>query len=178
MVEAEEVSEIAGKTENVSPWRLCIAPMMDWTDRHCRYFLRLITPRARLYTEMVTTGAMMFGNVPRHLDFDPAEHPIALQLGGSDPHALAHCARLGEAWGEQSGVRVAVQANLDSARLHAELGGTPHEDVRRAIALDRARHASVRMRAGRRGRFRRVIRGAVPRGALTVVPLTAARCAW
>ena len=73
--------------------------MMDWTDRHCRYFLRLITPRARLYTEMVTTGAMMFGNVPRHLDFDRAEHPIALQLGGSDPHALAHCARLGEAWG-------------------------------------------------------------------------------
>ena len=73
--------------------------MMDWTDRHCRYFLRLISPRARLYTEMVTTGAMMFGNVPRHLDFDPAEHPIALQLGGSDPQALAHCARLGEAWG-------------------------------------------------------------------------------
>jgi tRNA-dihydrouridine synthase A len=73
--------------------------MMDWTDRHCRYFFRLITPRARLYTEMVTTGAMMFGNVPRHLDFDPAEHPIALQLGGSDPYALAHCARLGEAWG-------------------------------------------------------------------------------
>src|SRR6478609_11873580 len=79
--------------------RLCAAPMMDWTDRHCRYFFRLITPRARLYTEMVTTGAMMFGNVPRHLDFDPAEHPIALQLGGSDPAALAHCARLGEAWG-------------------------------------------------------------------------------
>ena len=73
--------------------------MMDWTDRHCRYFLRLISPRALLYTEMVTTGAMMFGNVPRHLDFDPAEHPVALQLGGSDPFALAHCARLGEAWG-------------------------------------------------------------------------------
>ena len=73
--------------------------MMDWTDRHCRYFLRLVSPRARLYTEMVTTGALMFGNVPRHLNFDPAEHPIALQLGGSDPQALAHCARLGEAWG-------------------------------------------------------------------------------
>jgi tRNA-dihydrouridine synthase A len=73
--------------------------MMDWTDRHCRYFFRLISPHARLYTEMVTTGAMMFGNVPRHLDFDPGEHPIALQLGGSDPRALAHCARLGEAWG-------------------------------------------------------------------------------
>jgi tRNA-dihydrouridine synthase A len=73
--------------------------MMDWTDRHCRYFLRLVSPRARLYTEMITTGALMFGNVPRHLDFDPAEHPVALQLGGSDPQTLAHCARLGEAWG-------------------------------------------------------------------------------
>jgi tRNA-dihydrouridine synthase A len=84
---------------NNLPHRLCVAPMMDWTDRHCRYFLRLVSPRAFLYTEMVTTGALMFGNVPRHLDFDPAEHPLALQLGGSDPHALAHCARLGEAWG-------------------------------------------------------------------------------
>jgi len=73
--------------------------MMDWTDRHCRYFLRLVSPRAFLYTEMITTGALMFGNVPRHLDFDPAEHPVALQLGGSDANALAHCARLGEAWG-------------------------------------------------------------------------------
>ena len=79
--------------------RLCVAPMMDWTDRHCRYFLRLVSPRVRLYTEMITTGALLFGNVPRHLNFDPAEHPVALQLGGSDPHALAHCARLAEAWG-------------------------------------------------------------------------------
>jgi tRNA-dihydrouridine synthase A len=73
--------------------------MMDWTDRHCRYFLRLVSPRSLLYTEMVTTGALQFGNVPRHLDFDVAEHPVALQLGGSEPHALAHSARLGEAWG-------------------------------------------------------------------------------
>jgi len=73
--------------------------MMDWTDRHCRYFLRLVSPHARLYTEMVTTGALQFGNVPRHLDFDPAEHPVALQLGGSDPLHLAQSARLGEAWG-------------------------------------------------------------------------------
>jgi len=79
--------------------RLCVAPMMDWTDRHCRFFLRQVSPRARLYTEMVTTGALQFGNVPRHLDFDACEHPVALQLGGSDPPALAHCARLGEAWG-------------------------------------------------------------------------------
>ncbi|MGH8713817.1 MAG: tRNA-dihydrouridine synthase, partial [Casimicrobiaceae bacterium] len=75
--------------------RLCVAPMMDWSDRHCRYFFRLLSPHARVYTEMVTTGALAFGNVPRHLEFDPAEHPAALQLGGSDPNALAHCARLG-----------------------------------------------------------------------------------
>src|SRR6059058_1418370 len=78
---------------------LCIAPMMDWTDRHCRYFLRLITPHARLYTEMITTGALLHGDLARHLDFDPAEHPLALQLGGSDPEALAACARLGVRWG-------------------------------------------------------------------------------
>ena len=73
--------------------------MLDWTDRHCRYFLRLITRHTRLYTEMVTTGALLHGDVPRHLDFAPAEHPLALQLGGSDPAALARCARLGQVWG-------------------------------------------------------------------------------
>jgi tRNA-dihydrouridine synthase A len=73
--------------------------MMDWTDRHCRYFLRLITRHARLYTEMVTAPALAHGDVPYHLDFDPAEHPVALQLGGSDPAMLAHAAKLGERWG-------------------------------------------------------------------------------
>ena len=73
--------------------------MMDWTDRHCRYFHRQLSSHARLYTEMVTTGALVHGDVPRHLDFDEAEHPVALQLGGSDPEALAHCARLGARWG-------------------------------------------------------------------------------
>ncbi len=73
--------------------------MMDWTDRHCRYFHRQLAPDAWLYTEMVTTGALLHGDVPRHLDFDEAEHPVALQLGGSEPAALAHCAKLGEAWG-------------------------------------------------------------------------------
>lgn len=73
--------------------------MMDWTDRHCRYFFRLISRRARLYTEMITAPALMHGDVPRHLDFDPAEHPVALQLGGSDPAQLAQAARLGERWG-------------------------------------------------------------------------------
>jgi tRNA-dihydrouridine synthase A len=73
--------------------------MMDWTDRHCRYFLRLISRHVRLYTEMITTAALVHGDVPHHLDFDPAEHPVALQLGGSDPVALAHAARLGAQWG-------------------------------------------------------------------------------
>jgi tRNA-dihydrouridine synthase A len=73
--------------------------MMDWTDRHCRYFLRFISHRARLYTEMITGGALAHGDVPHHLDFDPAEHPLALQLGGSDPALLAAGAKLGERWG-------------------------------------------------------------------------------
>ena len=79
--------------------RLSVAPMLDWTDRHCRYFLRLITRRTLLYTEMVTTGALIHGDLDRHLRFDPAEHPLALQLGGSDPGELARCAALGQEWG-------------------------------------------------------------------------------
>jgi tRNA-dihydrouridine synthase A len=73
--------------------------MMDWSDRHCRYFHRLITRRARLYTEMVSTGALLHGDVARHLDFDAAEQPLALQLGGSEPADLAACARLAQRWG-------------------------------------------------------------------------------
>jgi len=78
---------------------MSVAPMMDWTDRHCRYFHRLLSRHALLYTEMMTTGALVHGDVPRHLDFNPEEHPVALQLGGSDAAELAHCARLGEQWG-------------------------------------------------------------------------------
>jgi tRNA-dihydrouridine synthase A len=76
-----------------------VAPMMDWTDRHCRFFLRLISRNARLYTEMVTTGAILHGKAERLLAFDPAEHPIALQLGGSAPADLAACAKVGERFG-------------------------------------------------------------------------------
>src|ERR1700741_3626149 len=79
--------------------RLCVAPMMDWTDRHCRYFLRQVSSGASLYTEMVTSGALLHGDVPRHLDFSAEEHPLALQLGGSEPEDLAKCAKLGEQWG-------------------------------------------------------------------------------
>lgn len=82
-----------------SPWRLSVAPMMDWTDRHCRFLHRLLTRHALLYTEMVTTGALLHGDQARHLDFDACEHPVALQLGGSEPADLAACARLAERWG-------------------------------------------------------------------------------
>jgi tRNA-dihydrouridine synthase A len=80
-------------------WRLSVAPMMDWTDKHCRYFHRLLSRHALLYTEMVTTGALIHGDVARHLDFNAEEHPLALQLGGSEPADLAHCAVLGQQWG-------------------------------------------------------------------------------
>lgn len=79
--------------------RVSVAPMMDWTDRHCRYLHRLLSRHALLYTEMVTTGALIHGDVPRHLRFNTEEHPVALQLGGSEPADLAHCAKLGEQWG-------------------------------------------------------------------------------
>ncbi|KJS45669.1 MAG: hypothetical protein VR70_00345 [Rhodospirillaceae bacterium BRH_c57] len=79
--------------------RLSVAPMMDWTDRHERVFLRGLTRHALLYTEMVVTGAILFGDKGRHLDFDAVEHPLALQLGGSDPADLARCARIAEEWG-------------------------------------------------------------------------------
>ena len=73
--------------------------MMDWTDRHCRFFHRLLSRRARLYTEMVTTGALLHGDVARHLRFNLEEQPLALQLGGSEPADLARAARMGEQWG-------------------------------------------------------------------------------
>src|SRR5258708_23515819 len=79
--------------------RLAIAPMMDWTDRHCRVLHRTLTSRAMLYTEMLTTGAILHGDRRRLLAFDPAEHPVALQLGGSEPADLVEAARIGEAEG-------------------------------------------------------------------------------
>ncbi len=90
---------ISARETGHAPWRLSVAPMMDWTDRHCRFFHRLLTRHALLYTEMVTTGALVHGDVARHLRFNAEEHPVALQLGGSEPADLAHCARLGETWG-------------------------------------------------------------------------------
>jgi tRNA-dihydrouridine synthase A len=93
------VFDIKQKSEKPGAWRFCIAPMMEWTDRHCRFFHRLLTRRALIYTEMVTTGAVLHGDRERLIGFDSAEHPVALQLGGSDPAALARSARIGADFG-------------------------------------------------------------------------------
>jgi tRNA-dihydrouridine synthase A len=94
-----EAIENQKKTNKFSPHRFSVAPMLDWTDRHCRYFHRLLSQHSLLYTEMVTTGAILNGNKERHLRFNSAEHPLALQLGGSDPAELAECAKIGEDFG-------------------------------------------------------------------------------
>jgi len=96
--------------------QLCTAPMMDWSDRHCRYYFRQLSPHALVYTEMVTTGALIHGDVARHLDFSPEEHPIGLQLGGSEPADLARAARLG------------AQRGFDEINLNC---GCPSERVQR-----------------------------------------------
>ncbi|MFN4102005.1 MAG: tRNA-dihydrouridine synthase, partial [Pararhodobacter sp.] len=85
-------------TENQSH-RLSVAPMMDWTDRHCRAFHRVLSRRSVLYTEMVTASAVIHGDRDRLLGFDPAEHPVVLQLGGADPAQLAQAARIGADFG-------------------------------------------------------------------------------
>ena len=100
--ESRSAGETAPRRRKVSerhrrahqPYRLCVAPMMAWTDRHCRFLHRLLAPSARLYTEMVNVDALLRGNRERSLAFSDEEHPVALQIGGSDPHDLAHAARL------------------------------------------------------------------------------------
>ena len=94
-MDSGEVTLKSKKADKIGRHRFCVAPMMEWTDRHCRFFHRLLTRRALLYTEMLTTGAVLHGDRARLLRFDPAEHPLALQLGGSEPRALAACARIG-----------------------------------------------------------------------------------
>lgn len=96
MIDMSDRPTIYGQGKKV----ISVAPMMDWTDRHCRYFHRLIAPSILLYTEMVTTGAILFGNDrDRFLRYSEEEHPVALQLGGCDPEALATCAKIGEEYG-------------------------------------------------------------------------------
>ena len=85
--------------ENSGGSKIAVAPMMDWTDRHCRYFLRLLNPHVLLYTEMIAAEAIRHGDQERLLGFDAAEHPVALQLGGSDPDLMAQAAAAGESFG-------------------------------------------------------------------------------
>ena len=94
-----ERQEDAGGGELARAARLSVAPMMDWTDRHCRYFHRMLSGRALLYTEMIHAQAVIHGDRARLLDFDAAEHPVALQLGGSEPGPLGQAARIGADWG-------------------------------------------------------------------------------
>src|SRR5579883_2179788 len=98
-VKAMQAIEREVKYRKISAYKFAIAPMMDWTDRHCRYFHRLLTRRALLYTEMLTTGAVIHGRRERLLGFDPFEHPVALQIGGAEPRALACAARIGADFG-------------------------------------------------------------------------------
>jgi tRNA-dihydrouridine synthase A len=133
--------------------RFCIAPMMACTDRFDRYFLRLLSARARLYTEMLTANAVRFGSRPQLLGFDHAEHPVALQLGGSDPEALAQAARIGADYGyDEINLNVGCPSDrVQSARFGACLMAEP-ELVARCVAAMRAAtpHApvSVKCRIG------------------------------
>jgi len=123
----------AAVTENIPKnqlvgHRLCVAPMMDWTDRHCRALHRVLTRRARLYTEMLTTGAILHGDRARLLAFDAIEQPVALQLGGSDPAELAACARIGEDLGyREINLNVGCPSDrVQSGRFGACLMAEPH----------------------------------------------------
>ena len=100
--------------------RFCLAPMMDWSDRHCRYFWRLLTREALVYTEMVTSGALIHGDRQRFLAFNPEEQPVALQIGGSDPADLARCARWAQDWGY---VEINLNCGCPSDRVQSGLFG-------------------------------------------------------
>ncbi|MBF5045167.1 tRNA dihydrouridine(20/20a) synthase DusA [Aggregicoccus sp. 17bor-14] len=130
------MAALSTQAPNLAP--VSVAPMMDWTDRHCRYFHRLISRRALLYTEMVTTGAILHGDRERLLGFSPEEHPVALQLGGSDPAALAESARVGEAWGyDEVNLNVGCPSDrVQSGRFGACLMAEP-ELVARCVAAMR-----------------------------------------
>ncbi|MDR2012890.1 MAG: tRNA dihydrouridine(20/20a) synthase DusA [Rhodanobacter sp.] len=138
-----------------APWRLCVAPMLDWTDRHCRYFHRLLAPHARLYTEMVVAQAVIHGDRTRLLGFDPAEHPLALQLGGAEPDDLARAARIGaEAGYDEINLNVGCPSDrVQSGRFGACLMREPAR-VRACVAAMRgavahtAARVSVKCRIG------------------------------
>ena len=120
--------------------RLSVAPMMDWTDRHDRFFLRLISRRARLYTEMITSGAVIHGDRERLLGFSPAEHPVALQLGGSEPDAMARAAEIGAAFGyDEININVGCPSDrVQTGRFGACLMAEPDTVAACVAAMRRA----------------------------------------
>src|SRR5437763_16520366 len=125
---------------NALDHRFSVAPMMDWTDRHCRVFHRLMTRRALLYTEMLTTGAILHGDRERLLGFDASEHPVALQLGGSDPRDLATAAGIGEDFGYDE-INLNVRCPLDrvkDGRFGACLMAEPALVAKGVAAMKRA----------------------------------------
>ncbi|AZI42742.1 tRNA dihydrouridine(20/20a) synthase DusA [Deinococcus psychrotolerans] len=127
------------------PHTFSVAPMLDWTDRHCRVFHRTLSKRALLYTEMITTGALLHGDAKKHLDFSPVEHPLALQLGGSDPLALAECARMAEQWGyDEINLNCGCPSDrVQSGSFGACLMATPEVVARVVDAMRGATHLPV-----------------------------------
>ncbi len=120
--------------------RLSVAPMMDLTDRHCRFLLRLVAPKVLLYTEMISTGALIHGDVQRHLAFHPSEKPLALQLGGAEPEDMAACARLAEARGFDE---VNINVGCPSDRVqHARFGAALMAEPERIAACVSAMRAT------------------------------------
>ncbi|WP_278400091.1 tRNA dihydrouridine(20/20a) synthase DusA [Stutzerimonas kunmingensis] len=142
--------------QSVASRKFSVAPMMDWTDRHCRYFLRQLSQHALLYTEMVTTGALLHGDAQRFLRYDETEHPLAMQLGGSVPAELAECAKLAEAAGyDEVNLNVGcpsdrVQNNMIGACLmgHPQLVADCVKAMRDAVDIE----VTVKHRIGINGR--------------------------
>ena len=125
--------------------RFCVAPMMDWTDRHDRYFLRLISQHAVLYTEMVTTGALIHGDRERFLAFNEAEHPVALQLGGADPAEMAQCAVFADEAGyDEVNINVGCPSDrVQNGNIGACLMATPDRVAECVQAMTKATIAAV-----------------------------------
>jgi tRNA-dihydrouridine synthase A len=160
--------------------RLSVAPMMDWTDRHCRFFLRQFSPRMLLYTEMIVAQAILKGDRSYLLDFDPAEHPLALQLGGADPGQLADAAAIGAAFGyDEINLNVGCPSDrVQQATFGACLMARPRlvADCVRAMRGAVPIPVTVKCRIGIDDR-RAILKGLTPRQNREVPPLDYAR-AW
>ncbi len=131
--------EISPSRDTMLDPRFCIAPMMDWTDRHERYFLRLLSRRALLYTEMVNSGALIHGDAPRFLYFNEAEHPVAIQLGGSEPDEMARCAVMAQEAGfDEVNLNIGCPSDrVQSGRFGACLMAEPERVARCVSAMQR-----------------------------------------